>query len=548
MPVSQRISDAELRQRLEEHQYNVPPITDSTRRTLINKLRQLDQDSAGKSRKAAYTGLDYSSAEDEEFPPPRASSTMVGRGRESGRGRQATNGGGRRGEAGGRRAETGGRREEVAVRREEGGGRRGTRSSRQNSRAGTPQTNGGSNGGGGGREGRGRRGLMHNSETEEGSEEEEEEEEEDICEEEEEEEEEESEEEDTNGVGGQDRVDLGVQTSLLDSPSPVVSSTASHTQRFRGQAYGSSPSTGPSYSSTPTYPMSSYLRHRINTNSSLGEALATLPTPSPSKSKSSESPSPSVTTQASPQRPPGYGHGRHNSSTGANDSLSTGSRLISSLVIAMAVLFFLILAWKYFSLVPTTSSNSIPICGASGRPHHDCVPHRELNDTVTLYKRVMSMLPAGGEGCAREEARVSTGQVVASLGDFQAAGGASVEDLLRNLVLLLRQNPGWGVAVLGPPSSWEETTLSMVSRRQSWLCWAAGVLWWVWSLVMSVAGWILSGAAALVAVWLGYTGYKRVVVRRARERREVFALVEQATDILFRSASIPFPHLFSPYL
>ena len=71
MPVSQRISDAELRQRLEvvnqgdiilkdfhrtfqDHNYNVPPITDSTRRTLINKLKQLDQDSAHRSRKQVH--------------------------------------------------------------------------------------------------------------------------------------------------------------------------------------------------------------------------------------------------------------------------------------------------------------------------------------------------------------------------------------------------------------------------------------------------------------------------------------------------------------
>ena len=71
---------------------------------------------------------------------------------------------------------------------------------------------------------------MHNSETEEGSEEEEDEEEEDICEEEEEEEEDESEEEEVNGGGGSDRVDLGVQTSLLESPSPTVPSPSTHTQ------------------------------------------------------------------------------------------------------------------------------------------------------------------------------------------------------------------------------------------------------------------------------------------------------------------------------
>ena len=83
---------------------------------------------------------------------------------------------------------------------------------------------------------------MHNSETEEGSEEEEDEEEEDICEEEEEEEEEESEEEDVNGGGGgsSDRVDLGVQTSLLDSPSPTVPSPSTHTQVWF-YTYSSSP-------------------------------------------------------------------------------------------------------------------------------------------------------------------------------------------------------------------------------------------------------------------------------------------------------------------
>ena len=162
---------------------------------------------------------------------------------------------------------------------------------------------------------------MHNSETEEGSEEEEDEEEEDICEEEEEEEEDESEEEEVNGGGGggSDRVDLGVQTSLLESPSPTVSSPSTHTQvrngiipisrffnmlhiqRFRGQSYGSTPTSGPPYSSTPTYPMSSYLRHRMNSNSSLGEALATLPSPpTPSnKSKTPDSPA-SLTTQVFP--------------------------------------------------------------------------------------------------------------------------------------------------------------------------------------------------------------------------------------------------------
>ena len=33
----------------------------------------------------------------------------------------------------------------------------------------------------------------------------------------------------------------------------------------------------------------------------------------------------------------------------------------------------------------STGVKSIPICGAGGVPHVDCVPHRELNDTVIPF-------------------------------------------------------------------------------------------------------------------------------------------------------------------
>ena len=92
---------------------------------------------------------------------------------------------------------------------------------------------------------------MSHSETEEGSEEDDEE--EDI--EEEEDEEGSEEEEEVNGV---DKVDLAVQTSFMDSPSP-------NTSRFRGQRLENSnfstTSKSKGYSTTPTIPiMSPYLR------------------------------------------------------------------------------------------------------------------------------------------------------------------------------------------------------------------------------------------------------------------------------------------------
>ena len=123
----------------------------------------------------------------------------------------------------------------------------------------------------------------------------------------------------------------------------------------------------------------------------------------------------------------------------------------------------------------STGVKSIPICGAGGVPHVDCVPHRELNDTVishifhnlsfviyvkilskvSLYKKLMALLPAS-EGCAKEEGSLSTTQVgnaickkrrlsllqvINSLGDFKPlVEQASVENLLRLVGMRYRQN------------------------------------------------------------------------------------------------------------
>jgi hypothetical protein len=115
-------------------------------------------------------------------------------------------------------------------------------------RAGTPQN--GSNGRSGGQSRRNMT-LMTHSENEKGSEDEKEE-EENIEEEKEEEEEESEDEAEVNGV---DRVDLAFQTSLMDSPSP----SRFRVQRLANSSY-SPTSQGTSYTTTPTFPMSPYLR------------------------------------------------------------------------------------------------------------------------------------------------------------------------------------------------------------------------------------------------------------------------------------------------
>jgi len=65
MPV---ITNAELKRRLEAHNYPVPPITDSTKRILIKKLAQLDSDRNGGKTRQTKKLFDYSSAEDDSAP------------------------------------------------------------------------------------------------------------------------------------------------------------------------------------------------------------------------------------------------------------------------------------------------------------------------------------------------------------------------------------------------------------------------------------------------------------------------------------------------
>ena len=75
-----KLSDDEIRHRLEAHNYNVPAITDTTRSVLVKKLRQLDQQAVAASRlkAASKPSVDYSSAEEDFTPPVSSTRKNVG--------------------------------------------------------------------------------------------------------------------------------------------------------------------------------------------------------------------------------------------------------------------------------------------------------------------------------------------------------------------------------------------------------------------------------------------------------------------------------------
>jgi len=496
MPVSVRISDSELRQRLEDHAYNVPPITDTTRAILIKKLNQLDQQRVSNLPKqvpGGYSGLDYSSAEEEDFPPPIANSTRRQVGRQEVRNGA---GGGAAGRKGQRQEETGAVTSRV------------TRSSRNNSRAGTPQN--GSNG-----SSRRNVSLMTHSETEEGSEEEEEE--EDVEEEEEEEEDESEDEEEVNGV---DKVDLAVQTSMMDSPSP---------QRFRNQRLAnsnySSTSQNSGYSSTPTIPiMSPYLRKNINKHGSLNEALSTLPTPK-SKPVPSTPDTTSPTTQATPRI--------HSQSYSRDTPGHCSYMIVSSLIMAVAACSLLFLIVQYLSLVPSQAQTGarVPVCaGLKGEQSHvNCVPSSELNQTMELYKLLVNLLPSD-KSCMEEQNMITRSQALDQLAGPSGMELSMLRNHLDNLLVLLKQNTSWGIRLAE-----EKGEISLaVSRSSSWSCslykLCVRMVDMMWSAIWMILG-VLIALVVLVALFR-LNQWRQAKIKKKNE--EVFTLVRQATNFLFQ--------------
>lgn len=524
-----RIPDNELRQRLEDHNYNVPPITDTTRSILVKKLNQLDQQrKQAAPRKTVYSGLDYSSAE-EDFPAPQASSTTVSS-RHSSQGDGSL---GVRAAATGRARSAGGSATTAGSR---------TSRSRQGSRRSTPLAQSS-------RRRPAVASLMTQSE-EEGSEEEEEEEDEEVLEEEEEdsepdEEEEEEENDRRKKQPGADRVDMAIQTSFAggDSPSSSSSPTVVNSgPRFRGQKV--SPSASP-------YFLSPHLRKNVGNFGSLNEAISTLP---PTTSNASPRPhvpatsgesgaatttlsSSAILTQAVP-RPQQQQHQNQSFSGPATvESRFFNSMFISTLIIGFAILFFLFLFVQYVNLKPNQSHQRIPVCvGAEGdRPGVNCIPANQLNDTVKLLGHLLNSLAGELSSCSASNEKGeqplihSLKELEDSLNGVETAS-ADRGALLKNLLLLLSLNPAWGVVPRHTEN--QVTELAVKQTYNGFFCWLSSLLSLGVYFIVQTASYMVTLLLAVALFWLLHKGWKKWTARKAKKRQEVFELVEKVLFML----------------
>ena len=83
--------------------------------------------------------------------------------------------------------------------------------------------------------------------------------------------------------------------------------------------------------------------------------------------------------------------------------------------------------------------------------------------------------------------------------------------------------------------SWEETTLSVVTKPQTWLCWGSGapscllllfdslsfpleLVTMMWAFVLSVAGWIFAAILVLLVLWTVYVLYRRLFFKQNKSK------------------------------
>ena len=103
--------------------------------------------------------------------------------------------------------------------------------------------------------------------------------------------------------------------------------------------------------------LTTFYRKNINKHGSLNEALATLPTPKSKPLRTTPDSTTSPTTQSSP--------GSHSQSYSRDTNGPCAYSIVSSLIMAVAASFFLLLIVQYLSLVPPQSQTStrVPVCG-----------------------------------------------------------------------------------------------------------------------------------------------------------------------------------------
>jgi len=202
--------------------------------------------------------------------------------------------------------------------------------------------------------------------------------------------------------------------------------------------------------------------------------------------------------------------------------------IISSLIISLGAVFFLALGFKYLSLVPPQPQSVIAVCSGleAEIPGDNCVLSSELNGTVELYKYLSQTLP--GRDACRESSEMREEEVALMI--LENNNSKDFWIFLKNLLVLLKQNPSWGIKV--EERNGELFFNSLPSR--SWLCAIYRSLSNFVQFVIDGLWMISAGFLSLIVLGLMYKMFSWRRARQQRYREEVNSLAGQAINLVYQ--------------
>jgi len=496
-----KLSDDEIRQRLEAHNYNVPAITDTTRSVLVKKLRQLDQQAV----KSKAPSIDYSSAEEDFTPSTTSTRKNMGSIRTS-RSKPYLQRNGSSSNVYKSRVDTG----------YSNANRGGPAPSYTTSTSAARHHNGFS--------------LVNQSDDDE------EEEEEDESDEESGAESDDKLDEYEQQITSVPRADLACQTSFNSSNDQHHHDNET---RFRGKTL---PGCGPSINTSGTTPpytiRSQHLRQNINKFGSLDEALATLPSNRVPVTNTPSSRHQSLVHQATPapaQLPNRSNVGHYGQPyAGSRAKTWNNSILISSLIVGCAALFFAYLGYRYFTLSPSIHhSDRLTLC--TGSPHEkvniECIPGHQLNRTAELLSTLLSAIKEDkGKSCPADATSPDVLSVQNLEQKFEAEDTAEFENLLQNVIILIKQNPAWGLQPVYEDD--QITSLVSLDNKFDLYCKLMYVVHQLCNLLYQAANYIVSILVITIASWLIFLAVKYYRRRKLEREQEMFELIERVLLML----------------
>ena len=211
---------------------------------------------------------------------------------------------------------------------------------------------------------------------------------------------------------------------------------------------------------------------------------------------------------------------------------------VSKIIMIFAVLFFAILAFKYFNLKPRIDLESkLNICRQAKLGDDSCIEENQLPAALTLFEEICGILEAYSANIKCHTNQTDIGleynlilnEVKGRDADFDSC---ALEQVSPPLLKAIEENPQWGIALARGDQN--QVILSYPQPELDWMCWLSLQFEMIlsWSKLFAVCF-----VSLTVIFGLGYSVYRLYRWRsesKLREQQDIFELVEQVLSLLMK--------------